>query len=295
MDFYQLRYFVSVIDNKNFRKAADKLGVTQPALSIAIKKLENELDVQLIDKDSKEVSCTEIGKEFYQNAKHLLAEADSLYTMCRSYANNGTDVIRLGLPFSFCNYFIPLIHREFEAKHPNILVKITQEGIDRLGKEIVEDEYDFVMINAKHVGPELEYVIVGEAELYACCSPDNPLAANALVTPEMLDNEYLLISKTDGGVSRIVRDYLQSHGRDHQYTFSDKCLPQDLLKMAENGQGVAVIDSVYASESHLDIAYMPLDPPLRFDICLAWQKNKFMSKNLISFKNFIKKQFLSLS
>lgn len=289
MDFYQLRYFVSVIDNKSFRKAAEKLNVTQPALSIAIKKLENELDVQLIDKDFKDVCCTEIGKEFYQNAKHLLAEADSLFTRCRSYANDGKDVIRLGLPFSFCNHYIPLIYSEFEKKHPNIHVSITQEGIERLENEVLDDEFDFVMIHAETGNPDLEYAKIGEAELYVCCSHDNPLSGYEQVTPEMLDKENLLISKTDGGVSKIVRNYLSEHGCDHHYTFSDKCLPQDLLKMAEVGRGIAVIDSVYACDSHLDICALPLDPPLTFDICLAWQKNRFMSKNLISFKNFILK------
>jgi len=289
MEMYQLEYFKSLAKNKSYTKASIEMNVSQPAISIAIAKFERELGVPLLEKTEKTIILTPFGESVLERTDRIIMEVENIHKEAEEYSEQSEEIICFGLPFTFCNYLIPLLKKDFSREHSNIHIDISQQGIERLEMELVLGTYDFTIMLSPERNKEIEFVQFRTAELYICFSEEHHFSAFDEITPEMLVKENLLISSKEVGVTKIIMAYLRkqnieySCGRERNGLY----LPQDMLNLAEMNMGVAIVDGDFAASSNARIECCPMNPPLMVDLVLAWNKNKFMSKAKSIFKSFL--------
>ena len=139
MTLSELRFVVSVAQEKNFRRAAAKSFVSQPALSLAIKKIENELGLLIFERNRMGISLTTVGEKVVNQAQKVLEEVDKIKAISIDEKNAQQVDVKLGLIYSIAPYLLPSIIPLLKNTSPDIILKaeedITKNLINKLEKK----------------------------------------------------------------------------------------------------------------------------------------------------------------
>lgn len=147
MNSRQLQYAVALSQEHSFSQVAEKLGISQPALSKQILALEKELGVRLFDRDSTPITVTPAGEQFVQEAKDLLYKEDHLLRSMERFRSGKEGRITIGITPFRSLYLMPDIARRITEKFPGIRVNLQEYGTGVLQQEAAEGKYDFAVIN----------------------------------------------------------------------------------------------------------------------------------------------------
>lgn len=147
MNSRQLQYAIALSEIGNFSQVADKLKISQPALSKQILSLENELGVKLFDRSTSPLTITPAGQHFIQEAQELLYKEDQLFRSMERFKSGDAGQLVIGVTPFRSSYLIPEVVKEFHITYPNIQVKLVEAGSDLLRKEAAEGKYDFAVVN----------------------------------------------------------------------------------------------------------------------------------------------------
>lgn len=147
MNSRQLQYAVALSQERSFSQVAEKLGISQPALSKQILALEKELGVRLFDRDSTPITLTPAGEQFVQEAKDLLYKEDHLLRSMERFRSGKEGRVTIGVTPFRSLYLMPDIARRIADKFPGIRVNLQEYGSSILRQEAAEGKYDFAVIN----------------------------------------------------------------------------------------------------------------------------------------------------
>lgn len=170
MNSRQLQYAIALSEIRNFSQVAEKLNISQPALSKQILSLENELGVKLFDRATTPLLVTPAGQHFIQQAQELLYREDQLLRSMEKYKTGEAGQLLIGVTPFRSSYLIPQVIKAFREAYPNIQVKLQEAGSDILRKEAAEGKYDFAVVNLP-VDESLVDVIPLEADRLALVVP----------------------------------------------------------------------------------------------------------------------------
>ena len=165
MNLRDLEYLVALQELKHFRKAAEKCFVSQPTLSGQIRKLEDELDVILIERTSRKVLFTQAGEQIAEQARRVLMEAKSIKEIAKNFGNPTAGAIHIGLIPTVAPYLLPLIVPTIQQQFPDLEMFLHENQTKVLLKQLDEGELDCLLLAYL---PEMEHY--GHLELY-----DEPL------------------------------------------------------------------------------------------------------------------------
>lgn len=132
MDIKQIKYFIEISNQKSYSAAAKKLGISQPALSSVVRKLEKEIGGQLFLFDNKKLSLTDIGQEFYQNASRMLSEYNTLMAEMNDITSKDIGKIRIGCPLVVGSTFVADAIGKFRKEYPKISFEIVEGGAEEI-------------------------------------------------------------------------------------------------------------------------------------------------------------------
>ena len=130
MDIKQIKYFIEISNNKSYSVAAKKLGISQPALSSVVRKLEKELGSPLFFYDSKKLSLTAVGFEFYQNASRMVIEYDKLMAEMHDITSKHIGKVKIGCPLVVGSTYVADVIGKFRKDYPKINFEIVEGGAD---------------------------------------------------------------------------------------------------------------------------------------------------------------------
>ena len=170
MNSRQLEYAIALSEVCNFSQVAEKLNISQPALSKQILSLESELGVKLFDRSTTPLTITPAGQHFIQQAQELLYREDQLLRSMEKYKTGEAGQLLIGVTPFRSSYLIPEVIKAFRDTYPNIQVKLQEAGSDILRKEAAEGKYDFAVVNLP-VDESLVEVIPLEADRLALVVP----------------------------------------------------------------------------------------------------------------------------
>ena len=128
MDLRQLRVFVEVARLGSFTRAAEHLHVAQPAVSLSIRKLEEGLDLTLLNRQEKRVTLTAEGEALLAHARRILEDCAAAEAEMAELRGLGSGEVRVGIPPMMSSYFFPLIIREFRRRYPKLRLSVNGEG-----------------------------------------------------------------------------------------------------------------------------------------------------------------------
>ena len=178
MELRHARYFVAVAEELNFRRAAELLHLAQPSLSTQIRLLEEDVGVQLLERDSHKVELTPAGRSFLEGCRRLLQDADNYTRTARRIARGESVPLSIGFVPSLAHGLLPSVLRLFRQRFPDVQLLLSEMDSTAQIEQIAGNRIDLGLIGLglpKDI-PELEIVVVAEERLVAAIPQDHPLA-----------------------------------------------------------------------------------------------------------------------
>jgi LysR family transcriptional regulator, transcriptional activator of the cysJI operon len=212
MDTRQLAAFCAVVERKSFSQAADRLGVTQPAVSLQIRSLEQRLGRQLLDRSGRRVEPTEAGLRLYASAQRLLAaEEHLLEDLDADDEGEITGALELGASTGPGGTVVPLLLCEFQEQHPDVRVRLTVSDTQTLVDRVADRELELGIVGAgrRHRGVTFEPFFSDEVVL-AC--PSGHRYAGKTISLDDLKGEQLIVMQEGAGVRQVIEDELRKAG-----------------------------------------------------------------------------------
>jgi DNA-binding transcriptional LysR family regulator len=212
MEMTQLEFFLQVIAEGSFSKAADAVGRTQPAVSIAIRRLEEEVGAPLFDRSQKTPTLTETGAVIQDYARRILALRDQARGAVSELRALRRGLVRVGANESTSLYLLPQVILAFRERHPEVKVEIYRHVSERLPREVIQGNVDFAVLAFEPADRDLESFCVLRDELALILNPAHPLAARDEVTIEELGGEpFLAHNVRTGSRNKVVEAFAEHH------------------------------------------------------------------------------------
>jgi DNA-binding transcriptional LysR family regulator len=212
MDTRQLSAFCAVVERRSFSRAAEQLGVTQPAVSLQIRSLEKRLGHRLLDRSGRRVEPTEAGQRLYRSAQRLLAlEEQLLQELGEEAEGELTGRLEIGASTGPGGTVIPLVLGEFQRLHPKVHVALSVFDTQRVVEQVARRELELGVVGAalRHRGVVFEPFFRDEVVL-AC--PAGHRFAGRTITLDELREEPLVLMQEGAGVRQIIDEELRERG-----------------------------------------------------------------------------------
>jgi DNA-binding transcriptional LysR family regulator len=212
MDTRQLAAFCAVVERRSFSQAAERLGVTQPAVSLQVRALEKRLGTQLLDRSGRRVEPTEAGLRLYRGAQRMLALEDQIMAgVAASAEGELAGELIIGASTGPAAIAVPVALCEFQHENPDVRVFLNVSDTHSVVERVAARELELGIVGAarRHRGVRFEPFFSDQVIL--ACPPGHPFA-DRTVTLDELRGESLILMQEGAGVRQIVEDGLRRQG-----------------------------------------------------------------------------------
>ena len=211
MDTRQLAAFCAVVERRSFSQAAERLGVTQPAVSLQVRALEARLGQRLIDRSGRRVEPTEAGWRLYRNAQRLLELEQQLIEDVRADGARLRGTLAIGASTGPGAHLVPLLLCEFQREHPDLSIALSISDTHAVIERVAERELELGIVGAirRHRALQFEPLVVDEIVLAV---PPAHRAAGGEIGLEELRNENVIVMQEGAGVRQVVDEELRRAG-----------------------------------------------------------------------------------
>jgi len=211
MEMNQLEFFRKVVEEGSFSKAAERVYRTQPAVSIAIRRLEEEIGAPLFERSQKTPALTDVGQVIYDYAKQILSLRDQALDGVAEMKLLKRGRVRIGANESTSHYLLPQIILDYLKRYPQVKVEIFGDSSDHLPREVLDGKVDFALMAFEAVDSDLKSFPLLKDELVLIMHPDHPLAKRAAVTVEELGKESFVAHNVKTGSRQRVIEAFAHH------------------------------------------------------------------------------------
>src|SRR6266542_4951104 len=210
MDTRQLAAFCAVVEKKSFSQAAERLGVTQPAVSLQIRALEKRLGVQLLDRSGRRVELTEAGARLYRNAQRLLAVEEQLLDELGE-DERPAGRLELGASTGPGGSVVPVLLGELYRRHPDVSVALTVADTHRIVELVADRALELGVVGFARRHRSVTFEVLFRDEVVLACPPGHPFAGKTIALDD-LKSETLILMQEGAGVREAIEDELRAHG-----------------------------------------------------------------------------------
>ena len=193
MTLTELKYIVAVARERHFGKGAEACHVSQPTLSVAIKKLEEELQVKLFERNANEITVTPLGEEIIRQAQSVLEQADLIKDIAKRGKDPLAGSLRLGVIYTIGPYLLPDLVRQMIARTPQMPLMLQENFTVRLLEELRQGEIDCAILAEPFPDTNLAIAPLYDEPFMAAVPSTHPLAARSSITAEEIKKETMLL------------------------------------------------------------------------------------------------------
>ncbi len=270
-----LQAFRSVAELGSFRKAAEAQRLSQPAFSRRIEKLEEALGVKLLERTTRRVSLTAVGRDFDRKVQYLLDELDSTLLGIKGVASSRMAQITIACVPSTVYYFVSQVIARYHEQYPQIRVKVFDASANDVLAAVSNSEADFGLNFIGSQEPDIEFLPLLEERFVAACRRDHPMATKRRVTwKDLAQFDYISVGKSSG--NRLLLDQaLSGVGGLPQHIYETQHVTT-MLGLVEAGLGVAAVPSMAmpASDHPLLVSVPLVDPVVTRKVGLIRRKGR---------------------
>jgi DNA-binding transcriptional LysR family regulator len=273
-----LQAFRAVAELSNFRKAAESLHVSQPAFSRRIEKLEEALGVQLLERTTRRVILTSVGRDFDRKVQQLLDDLDHMLLGIGGVAATRMGEVTIACVPSTVYYFVSQVISRYHERYPKVRVKIFDASANEVLTAVSRSEADFGLNFVGSQEPDIEFKPLMEERFVAACRRDHPLAKKRRVTwTELAQYDYISVSKASG--NRLLLDQALSGLQGRPQGIYETRHVTTMLGLVEAGLGVAAVPSIAmpGADHPLLVSVPLLDPVVSRKIGLIHRKGRALS------------------
>ena len=291
MTLTELKYIVAVARERHFGRAADACYVSQPTLSVAVKKLEEELDIKLFERSANEVSVTHLGEEIVRQAQSVLEQAANIKEIAKRGKDPLSGPLTLGVIYTIAPYLLPDLVRQMITHTPQMPLVLQENFTGKLLEMLRTGEIDCAILAEPFPDTGLALASLYDEPFLAAVPTTHPLAAQDKVTTDELKRETMLLL----GSGHCFRDHVlevcpefsrfSSNTEGIRKSFEGSSL-ETIKHMVAAGIGITLVPrlsvpkEVFAPTPRRKrdedpfVKYLPFvgDPPLR-RVVLVWRRS----------------------
>ncbi|MGE6108654.1 LysR family transcriptional regulator [Aeromonas sobria] len=285
MDLKQLGYLLAVRDTGSFTRAAQQLHVAQPAVSMAIAKLEQRLALRLFDRQDKSVRLTPEGEVLCRHAERLLLQMHQAQAEMAELKGLERGEVRIGIPYMMGSYYFPPILMAFKHRYPGLKIRVEEAGTRELLSRMVAGELDLAILITSDLPPALEGGQLLREEMLMVVGEEHPLYGAKRVTLAEYFRQELAVFRRGFYHREHMETLAQGLGIEPSIAFESNLIP--LLKAVVR-QGFAVSTFLrMVVEEDKALAGIPFDPPIYLDLCVAWRRGDPLSLANRALRDFL--------
>jgi len=288
MNLRDLRYLVALAEHKHFGRAADASFVSQPTLSTQIKKLEDELDVALVERTPRKILLTEVGREIAARARHVLDEIDQIKGIARRTKDPESGTLRLGIFPTLGPYLLPHVIPGLRARFPRLELLLIEEKSEILLQRLREGRLDATVLALPLHDDQLYADVLFDEPFLLAVPTLHRLSKRKALSLEDLESESLLLLEDGHCLRDQALDVCQLAGANERDGFRATSL-ETLRQMVAANVGItllpllAVRAPVVQSEAIHMLPFRGEAPSRR--IALVWRKSSAMHGFLTALAN----------
>lgn len=260
MDLRQLRQFVTVAETLNFRRAAERLCMAQPPLSVAIRKLEEEIGVALFDRTSRGARLTAAGHAACEVARKCLRNAEELASAARAAASGESGHLRIGFVGSVTFGLMPRFVRAFSERYPKVKLELGEVTNAEAVSAVDGGSLDIAFVRVPTMRPPAVKFQHIESDVFCIALPaGHPLASRkSLRLMDLAEEPFVGYAPSRaGGLHAAVTQLLQRAGVSPTVA-QEGVQVQTLIGLVESGLGLALVPAVSASHAPTGVAFRPI-------------------------------------
>lgn len=271
MNLRDLHYLIAVADLRSFVQAADRCCISQPTLSTQIKKLEDELGIQLFERTNKKVLPTELGERIIASARRILKEQAIIKELAATAQDPLAGNLRFGAFPTVASYLFPQLVPLIKQALPRIRLILVEEKTEQLIQQLKSGQMDCALLALPVYEDFLESKAVFDDEFLLAVAYSHPLAFNSVVEQADLQGEHLLLLDEGHCLRGHALQVCQTVGADEEQDVRATSL-ETLRQMVHAGTGVTFIPRI-AVRHEPGIRYIPFAAPAPSrTIGLVWRK-----------------------
>jgi len=308
MTLTELKYIVAVAREKHFGRAAEACHVSQPTLSLAIKKLEEELDVKLFERSASEVAVTPLGEEIVRQAQSVLEQAAEIKEIAKRGKDPLAGPIRLGVIYTIGPYLLPDLVREVIRAYPQMPLMLHENLTARLLEMLRTGEIDCAILAEPFPDAGLAVAPLYDEPFMAAVPINHPLASRERVSAEELRDETMLLL----GTGHCFRDHVlevcpefarfSNQADGIRKSFEGSSL-ETIKHMVAAGMGITLVPRLSvpelkpvtrrgSSRDDAPVRYLPVidahgKPPPTRRVVLAWRRSFTRYEAIAALRNAI--------
>jgi LysR family transcriptional regulator, hydrogen peroxide-inducible genes activator len=307
MTLTELKYIVAVARERHFGKAADACFVSQPTLSVAVKKLEEELDVKLFERSANEITVTALGEEIVRQAQSVLEQAANIKDIAKRGKDPLAGALKLGVIYTIAPYLLPDLVRQVITHLPQMPLILQENFTVKLLEMLRTGEIDCAILAEPFPDAGLAVAPLYDEPFFAAVPSQHPLAKLSSVTTEALKSETMLLL----GSGHCFRDHVlevcpefarfSSDAEGIRKSFEGSSL-ETIKHMVAAGMGITLVPRLSVPSQALQpskrrrdddfVKYLPVQdgkgvPPPTRRVVLAWRRSFTRYEAIAALRNAV--------
>lgn len=277
-DLRQVKAFVALADTQSFTRAAEALFLTQSAVSHSIRSLEQQMEVQLVERSGKRIALTQDGVVFLRRCRSVLHELEMATKEIDALKRWGQGRIRLGATHTLCQYLLPTVLREFRDCFPRCEIHIESGDTGALLASLEKAQLDLVLGLGGRTPGWASFLPIFDDELVFVVSSQHPWASKNEIPLEEIANESFLVYAKNSETHRLIRHHFDTLGVKLRATLSLGSM-EAIKEMARIGIGVGIV-SPWVAREELDKGQLVQVPIRKEPLRREWGVFSHESKSL---------------
>ena len=287
----QLRYLESLAETRHFGHAAEACAVSQPALSMQIKELEDELKVSLVERRKSGIELTEQGEEIARRARTILASVRDLLDYAQHQEGVLSGVLKLGAIPSIAPYLLPAALPELQRRFPALNLQLRETVTANLVRELVTGDLDLILIALPIEDPEVETLYLFDDRFILATRTTKRNRRLRHANADMLADNRLLLLEEGHCLRDQALSYCHMVTPEARDSFGASSLAT-IVQMVANGYGITLLpEMAVAAEVHLrdDIRLLRFHAPEpKREIGLAWRKTSPRKRDFLQLAELLR-------
>lgn len=284
MDIRSLKYFEVLARHGSFTKAAAELGISQPSLSVAISKLEDELGVLLFTREARRVVPRPEARLLLARVEKIVDEFNSARREIQAASELRVGEVRIGMPPMFGQVYLPPLLSAFHDAYPEIVITAMEGSAEEVRTMLDRGAIDLGLLENRRVPSGWDSVEVGSDETVLCVDRHHRLADRSTVDVQELDGLAMAVFERSFLQRSVLDELCKKAGVSYRIVIQTNFVPL-IHEAAANGLGAATLLRSLTGE---DRRLVPLsfDPPSTFTFSLCWRRGQALSsanRSLVDF------------
>jgi DNA-binding transcriptional LysR family regulator len=267
----QLRALETVIALGSFTGAAQQLNLSQSAISVQIRELEERLGVQLVERLGKKAYATAAGTEVIEYAQRISAEADAIASAMRRVREGWIGRVHIGAALTALMYLLPPVLKTLHTRHPGIDLALSDAPTAQMVDGVLRNELDIALVTMPVKDKRLAIIPLYVEQMMAIL-PAATRNAPKKIRADFVAEQFLVLEY--GAVSARIRNWLSSEGVRVPQSLITVGAVEAIKIVVGAGLGMSVVPAMAVARPNPDIIIRPLDPPLTRTIALIHHRNK---------------------